>query len=212
MRAPGIHDTGYHPVVWYRRSLTLTPRPGHRTLLHLGAVDHEAHVWVDGHLAGHHVGGQTAITCDLTDLLDDGDEHVAVVRAHDDPHDPELPRGKQDWREEPHGIWYHRSTGIWCSVWLETVPDQHVTGVHHEFDMARARVELSVRLARRPAPGTTVRAVLSTSGEHGTSSSAPSRSPRTTRACRASSTSPRCATPRTVTGCCGPPSTPRSSI
>ena len=166
--ASGIHDTGYHPVVWYRRTLTITPREGHRTLLHLGAVDHEAHVWVDGHLAGHHVGGQTAFTCDLTDLLDDGDEHVLVVRAHDDPHDPELPRGKQDWREEPHGIWYHRSTGIWRSVWLETVPEQHITGVHHEFDMARARVELSVRLARRPAPGTTVRAVLSRAGEHGT--------------------------------------------
>jgi beta-galactosidase/beta-glucuronidase len=165
--ASGIHATGFHPVVWYRRTLTITPRDGHRTLLHLGAVDHEAHVWVDGRLAGHHVGGQTSFTCDLTDLLDDSPEHVVVVRAFDDPHDPELPRGKQDWREDPHGIWYHRSTGIWRSVWLETVPEQHLTGVHWEFDMARARVELSVRLARRPAPGTTVRAVLSTPGEHG---------------------------------------------
>src|SRR5699024_12469779 len=85
--ASGIHETGYHSVVWYRRTVTITPRKGHRTLLHLGAVDHEAHVWVDGPLAGHHVGGQTAFTCDLTDLLDDGPEHVVVVRAHADPHD-----------------------------------------------------------------------------------------------------------------------------
>lgn len=166
--ASGIHEPGFHPVVWYRRTITARPRPGHRTLLHLGAVDHEAHVWVDGRLAGHHVGGQTAFTCDITDLLDDGDEHVVVVRAFDDPHDPELPRGKQDWREQPHGIWYQRSTGIWRSVWLEHVPAQHLTSFHHEFDMARARVEVSLRLARRPEPGTTVRVVLSTEGEHGT--------------------------------------------
>src|SRR5699024_12869224 len=43
--ASGIHETGYHSVVWYRRTVTITPRKGHRTLLHLGAVDHEAHVW-----------------------------------------------------------------------------------------------------------------------------------------------------------------------
>lgn len=158
--ASGIHDTGFHPIVWYRRTLTAVPRPGCRTLLHLGAVDHEAHVWVDGHLAGHHVGGQTAFTCDITDLLEEGTEHVVVVRAFDDPHDPELPRGKQDWREEPHGIWYHRSTGIWRSVWLETVLEQHVTGFHWEFDMPRARVDVSLRLATRPAPGTTVRVAL----------------------------------------------------
>lgn len=164
-RASGIHDTGFHPVVWYRRTITVSAQPGHRTLLHLGAVDHEAHVWVDGHLAGHHLGGQTSFTCDITDLLEDGSEHVVVVRAFDDPHDIELPRGKQDWREEPHGIWYHRSTGIWRSVWLETVPTQHVTGFHWDFDMPRARVDVSLRLARRPAPGTTVKVELSAGEE-----------------------------------------------
>ena len=162
--ASGIHDTAFHPVVWYRRTLTATAQPGRRTLLHLGAVDHEAHVWVNGQLAGHHVGGQTSFTCDITDLLGEGSEHVVVVRAFDDPQDIELPRGKQDWREEPHGIWYHRSTGIWRSVWLETVAEQHVTGFHWDFDMPRARVEVSLRLAHRPAPGTTVRVGL-TAGE-----------------------------------------------
>lgn len=164
-QASGIHETGFHPVVWYRRTITATARPGHRTLLHLGAVDHEAHVWVDGQLAGHHIGGQTSFTCDITDLLGDGSEHVVVVRAFDDPHDIELPRGKQDWREEPHGIWYHRSTGIWRSVWLETVPQQHLTGFHWDFDMPRARVDVSLRLARRPAPGTTVTVELSAGEE-----------------------------------------------
>lgn len=158
--ASGIHETGFHPVVWYRRTITASAAPGERLLLHLGAVDHEAHVWVDGRLAGHHIGGQTAFTCDITDLLEPGEEHVVVVRAYDDPHDMELPRGKQDWEEQPHGIWYHRSTGIWRSVWLETVAAQHVTGFHWDVDMPRARVDVSLRLARRPQPGTSVRVTL----------------------------------------------------
>lgn len=163
--ASGVHETGYHPTVWYRRTINASAAPGQRLLLHLGAVDHEAHVWIDGRLAGHHVGGQTSFTCDLTDLLEDGEEHVLVVRAHDDPHDPELPRGKQDWEEDPHAIWYHRSTGIWRSVWLETVSAQHVTGFHWDFDMPRARVDVSLRLAHRPQPGTTVRVRLSVADE-----------------------------------------------
>src|SRR5690606_24874042 len=87
------------------------------------------------------------------------------VRAFDDPRDPELPRGKQDWELEPHGIWYHRSTGIWRSVWLETVPEQHLTGFHWDFDMPRARVDVSLRLAQRPRPGTTVRIGLAIGDE-----------------------------------------------
>jgi beta-galactosidase/beta-glucuronidase len=167
--ASGISATGFHPVIWYRRTIELDPvhtDPAQqtgavedgsishlRTLVHLGAVDRVADVWVDGRHAGHHEGGQTAFTVDLTDLLDPGTEHTLVVRAFDDPHDVETPQGKQDWEERPHGIWYERSTGIWRSVWLEQVPAQHVTGMHWAFDMPRAAVDLGITLARRPNGG-----------------------------------------------------------
>lgn len=154
--ASGIADTGYHPVVWYRRTLRVAARAGHRTLLHLGAVDHEADVWVDGQHVGRHEGGYTAFTLDLTDALADGDEHDLVVRAHDDPTDPSLPRGKQDWELEPHVVWYRRSTGIWRTVWLEEVPDQHVVDLAWSVDLAAARVVASLDLASPPEPGTTV--------------------------------------------------------
>lgn len=155
--ASGIGETGLRRVVWYRRRLTLTPAAGKRHLLHFGAVDREATVWVDGRRAGEHEGGQTAFHLDITDLLDPGEDHVVVVRAFDDAQDVELPHGKQDWLEEPHGIWYHRTTGIWRSVWLETVAPVHVQHLSTAFDMPRARLEASVLLNRRPEPGTTVR-------------------------------------------------------
>lgn len=151
--ASGVGDSGYHPVVWYRRTLTAAEveaaggrDPGRRVLLHLGAVDHVADVWLDGHHVGHHVGGQTPFTCDLTAVLGDGDGEL-LVRAEDDPHDVSQPRGKQDWREEPHVIWYHRTTGIWQPVWLESVPASHVEELALTPDVPAAAVDVEVRLA-----------------------------------------------------------------
>ncbi|WP_328318865.1 glycoside hydrolase family 2 protein [Streptomyces sp. NBC_00388] len=130
--ASGIGETGPHPVVWYRRRIahgTLAPpSSGGRTLIHFGAVDHRAKVWLDGRLVAEHIGGQTPFTADVTDALrPDAAEHVLVVRAEDDPADLCVPRGKQDWQERPHAVWYERTTGIWQSVWTETVPGQHIT-------------------------------------------------------------------------------------
>jgi beta-galactosidase/beta-glucuronidase len=159
-RASTVEAAGYHPVVWYRRALRLRRRPGRRTILHFGAVDHEADVWVDGQHVARHTGGYTAFGVDITDACHEGDDHELVVRAHDDPTDPCLPRGKQDWEPEPHVVWYRRSTGIWRSVWLEDVPEQHVADLTWSFDLARAQVTATVRLALVPARDTTVRVVL----------------------------------------------------
>ena len=120
-RSSGIADTGFHPVVWYRRHLSSQPPPrGERLLLHFGAVDYRADVWVNGQYVGGHEGGHTPFTVDVTGALRlDGAEQVVTVRAEDRPRDVTQPRGKQDWRPEPHSVWYHRTTGIWQPVWLE---------------------------------------------------------------------------------------------
>ncbi|WP_348786471.1 glycoside hydrolase family 2 TIM barrel-domain containing protein [Leifsonia sp. NPDC080035] len=152
----GIHDTGFHPVVWYRRELgeadlhAAGHRPGDRLLVHFGAVDYRAQVWVDGTLVGGHTGGHTPFSVDVTDALTaDTGTHVLVVRAEDDPHDVAQPRGKQDWHETPHSIWYHRTTGIWQPVWLESVRPQHVTGLWWRSDLTAGTVTVDVELSRR---------------------------------------------------------------
>jgi len=157
--ASGIGDTGHHPVVWYRRSFDVAAAPaGRRCLIHFGAVDHEAAVWVDGQLAGRHTGGYSPFTLDVTELLDGPGPHELVVRAADDPRDAEAPRGKQDWLPEPHAIWYHRSTGIWQTVWLETVAPQHIAALHWTSDIEAATVRGELRLARRPSAPLTLQA------------------------------------------------------
>jgi len=63
-----------------------------------------------------------------------------TVQVEDDPHDLEKPRGKQDWRLEPHSIWYPRSTGIWQTVWLEVVPETYVSAIHWTPNVERWEV------------------------------------------------------------------------
>ncbi len=156
--ASHIGDRGFHPIVWYRRTVghsILVPagtEPDSRVLIHFGAVDYRARVWCDGQLVADHIGAQTPFTADITDALDpDAAEHVVVVRAEDDPADPTQPRGKQDWQERPHGIWYERTTGIWQPVWAETVPAVHVVDVAWTPDPTAGVVRSTVTLVRSPS-------------------------------------------------------------
>lgn len=121
----GIGDQGFHSVCWYRKVFTLAQR-GARTMLHFGAVDYRARVWVNGVLVAEHEGGHTPFRADITDALLDGEAQTLVLRAEDDPGDLAKPRGKQDWQLQPHSIWYPRTTGIWQTVWLEPLPSTYV--------------------------------------------------------------------------------------
>ncbi|MGI8857744.1 MAG: glycoside hydrolase family 2 protein, partial [Thermomicrobiales bacterium] len=121
--ASGIGDTGFHCVYWYRRIFDAPALPrGMRLILHFGAVDYAATVWVNGQIAARHEGGYTPFSADITDYLTLSGAQTVVVRADDDPLDLAKPRGKQDWQREPHAIWYPRTSGIWQTVWLEPVP------------------------------------------------------------------------------------------
>ena len=170
--ASGVGDTGFHAVIWYQ--ITVTPADlaaagagpqGDRLLLHFGAVDRIADVWVDGTHVGRHEGGQTAFAFDIADALVGAGAHSVVVRAHDDPLDAAVPRGKQDWHEEPHSIWYQRTTGIWRSVWLEAVPALRITTVIWTPDIVRASVRAEVELSSRPRQPVTLGIHLSHGGD-----------------------------------------------
>ena len=121
-----IGDTGLFRGCWYRRILELA-EPGDKVvLLHFGAVDFRAIVWVNGFLVGSHEGGYTPFTMDITAAVRGARRAELIVRVEDDPGDLEKPRGKQDWSKQPHSIWYPRTTGIWQTVWLEHVPPTRI--------------------------------------------------------------------------------------
>ena len=138
-RASGIGDRGLHRACWYERKFHLAAksRP-ERVLLHFGAVDYFAMVWVNGHHVISHEGGHTPFAVDITSAINGQREHTVTVMAEDDPHDLEKPRGKQDWQLEPHSLWYPRTTGIWQTVWIECVSATYIGKLRwtphlHEF-------------------------------------------------------------------------------
>ncbi len=149
-RASGIAEPGFHPVVWYRRVFqVMSEDRAARLLVHFGAVDYRATVWVNGSLVAEHEGGHTPFSADITAVLREGNrDQVIVVRAEDRPEDLAQPRGKQDWQPAPHKIWYHRTTGIWQPVWLEPVPAVAITDLRWTPDLDRGLLGMRVRLNR----------------------------------------------------------------
>lgn len=151
----GIHDMGFHPSLWYRRTVPLEgflPGPDERLILHFGAADETAHVYLNGHPIGTHEGGYTPFSFDITEQVQENPTGDLVLAVHvlDDPQDLHLPRGKQDWQETPHAIWYPRTSGLWQTVWLEKVPELHIQNVRWTPDVSRftltVRVEFSARV------------------------------------------------------------------
>lgn len=145
----GINQRGFFQACWYRRRVPLPPLAAdERLLLHFGAVDWAATVWIDGHRAVEHEGGYTPFSVDLTDFH--RAEIEIVVRAADDPHDLAKPRGKQDWLLEPHSIWYPRTSGIWQTVWLERVRAHSIRTLRWTPNLERWEIGFEAVIDGRP--------------------------------------------------------------
>jgi beta-galactosidase/beta-glucuronidase len=162
-RLSGIGDTGFHRVFWYRRSFE-DPRTesNEHVLLRFGAVDYRATIWVDGQFVGSHEGGHTPFSLDISHAMSGKrkKKHHITVRVEDDPYDVEQPRGKQDWQETPHRIWYHRTSGIWQPVWLEIVPQIRLENIRWTFDPARWTVSFDAELSGCATPGSIISIAL----------------------------------------------------
>jgi beta-galactosidase/beta-glucuronidase len=147
----GIGDPGFYSRCWYRRTFEAPPlQGGERLLLHFGAVDWAAKVWVNGSLACTHEGGYTPFNADVTELLQPEGPQTVVVRADDDPLDLAKPRGKQDWQLKPHSIWYPRTTGIWQTVWMEKVPATWIENVRWTASLERWEIGFEAWLTGEP--------------------------------------------------------------
>ncbi|SFN20548.1 Beta-galactosidase/beta-glucuronidase [Chitinophaga sp. YR627] len=111
--------------LWYKRSFSKPDlKDGEKVLLHFGAVDWQSKVYVNGKEAGQHTGGYQAFSFDITALLKDG-ENELLVDVYDPTDQGPNPHGKQVLA--PKGIRYTATTGIWQTVWLETLPAVYIT-------------------------------------------------------------------------------------
>ncbi len=127
----------------YRRTFEIPKKwSGKRILLHFGAVDWKSEVHVNDIKVGSHTGGFTPFTFDITDALDPKGSNELVVNVWDPTDKGYQPRGKQV--SNPGGIWYTPVSGIWQTVWIEPVPENHITDLKITPDIDAGCLEVSV--------------------------------------------------------------------
>ena len=138
-RSPGPDQ-----FLWYRRRVALPEGfVRARTLLHFGAVDQEAAVFVNGEQLAHHIGGYLPFSCDVTDALHGATEMEIVVCVRDRTDASYHTRGKQ--KRAHGGIWYTPQSGIWQTVWMESLPKTHIRSLRITPLFEQAAVELRVQ-------------------------------------------------------------------
>lgn len=137
-------------ALWYRRTFSASPKGDQRLMLNFEAVDYRCRAFVNGKQVGEHTGGFAPFSFDITDAVRDGDNEL-IVRVEDETEGSQL-RGKQVL--EARGIWYTQVSGIWQTVWLETVAPRHIEDLTIRTELEdsnqSARIRLQVELAGVP--------------------------------------------------------------
>lgn len=142
----GIGYTDFLESIWYRRAFDISSpieRENERLLLHFGAVNNRAEVWLNGKRLGEHRGGYTPFTLDVTEYVKIG-ENVLTVHAESDVRNPLQPSGKQSPTYANQGCFYTRCTGIWQTVWLEYVPATFIKDVKIIPDIYNEKADVTV--------------------------------------------------------------------
>jgi hypothetical protein len=143
-------------LLWYQRKISLKPgKVGERTLLHFGAVDYQTTVYVNAQEVGTHTGGYQSFTFDITDAIKPGDNEVVVKVCDPTEYGPN-PHGKQTL--QPQGTIYTPASGIWQTVWLETVPRTYIVDLIMTPDVDRSQLNLTVNIKGK-GEGLTVQAI-----------------------------------------------------
>ena len=136
----GVGYKDFIPEMWYHRTLAVPQDwAGKKIILHFGAVDYIASVYIDGKIAGRHWGGSSSFSIDITRMVVPGQEHNLVVRVEDDERSGQYAKGKQCGRFASFGCEYTRTTGIWQTVWMEPVSKNGLKDVYIVPDLDQSR-------------------------------------------------------------------------
>lgn len=145
----GVMKTvGKDYVLLYQRTFDVPETwAGKHVLLHFGAVDWLAEVWLNDIKIGEHKGGFTSFSFDITPYIHPEGSQKLSLRVWDPTTDGYQPVGKQS--SNPNGIWYTSVTGIWQTVWLEPVSEQHVTAIRTTSDIDNNRLNIAVQTEKK---------------------------------------------------------------
>jgi len=145
----GLGHLDFCDQVWYRREISVPAdwrENGRRILLHIGACDYRTEVWVNGTSVGTHIGGMNAFSFDITSALVEGERQVVTISAIDIIRDGTQCSGKQSTRYESYACLYTRTTGIWQTVWMESVPAAYIRSTRYFPSLSEHKVTIEARI------------------------------------------------------------------
>lgn len=157
----GIGSDEKHEKVIYKKIFNANIGKAKTALLHFGAVDREAEVFLNKKYLGSHTGGYTPFRFDVSGILKEGENELVV--CVNDEFRPDTVRGKQIFEGEPYGCFYTPVTGIWQDVWLELTGGDYITDVHFVTDFDRRSVTAEVNFDKKVSGR--LSAVVTKSGE-----------------------------------------------
>ncbi len=138
----GVGKTvGQDSLLWYKTTFTIPAKMKHTILLHFGAVDWRSEIYVNGKKVGIHEGGFDTFSFNITPYLKKSGTQELSVSVWDPTDKGPQPRGKQQIK--PEGIWYTPVTGIWQTVWLESVPETHISATKQTPDLDAKSIKIS---------------------------------------------------------------------
>ena len=161
----GIGDVDFCDCVWYRKEIDISGTwldCGKRVILHIGACDYRTTVYINGKSVGEHFGGMSSFSFDITKHLLEG-KNTIVISAEDHTRSGVQPGGKQSPRYGSYGCFYTRTTGIWQTVWLESVPSSYISALKYYPNIENSTVTISAEI--KGADGITLTAKASYSGK-----------------------------------------------
>lgn len=142
----GINNKDFMNCVWYRKDIEIPDSWKEKNIiLHFGAVDYHAIVYVNGKKAGEHKGGYTSFSFNITELLEESDNYITLC-AYDDVRSHNQPAGKQSDKYESYNCYYTRTTGIWQTVWLECVDECYIKRIKTDTDIDTPSVHMDIEL------------------------------------------------------------------
>lgn len=142
----GVGCTDFMECVWYRHNIEIPPEwNGKRILLHFGAADYHAKVYINGTMAGEHRGGYTPFSFDITEYLKESGNYITVC-VYDDVRSHNQPAGKQSSRLYSYECSYTRTTGIWQTVWAEPVESSYIDNIRITADISQPAAALLCRI------------------------------------------------------------------
>lgn len=145
----GINDETVHENIWYSNDININVEKNKNTILHFEGSDFITKLWINGNYVGMNIGGYHRFSFDITKFIVDGKNNFTI--KVEDSLSKIQPRGKQRYKSESFKCWYIQTTGIWKTIWMESVSKNHIVSVKNtpNYDNKNIEIELVTNISEK---------------------------------------------------------------